>query len=108
MGQIHCKTCTCQESSRPRTGEFSCPDCFRPNNSLGWLRWHQENQCEGNSSPARMKVTRALAVQETARPSFKNVSLSAEEYIAKYGRPEIPDAAAVRKFKRPYNAPTRW
>ena len=51
MGKIHCSTCTCEESSRPRTGEFSCPNCSRPNNSEGWLRWHLKNQCE--VSPAR-------------------------------------------------------
>jgi hypothetical protein len=100
MGKIHCKTCTCEASSRPRTGEFSCPNCFRPNNSEGWLRWHLKNQCEGDSSPARMGVTRALAVQETARPSLKNVGhLTAEEYIAKYGRPKKTNMRMD---------PTRW
>jgi len=93
MGKIHCKTCTCEESSRPRTGEFTCPNCFRPNNSEGWLRYHLKNQCE--VSPARARVaaptgtlTAAQYIAKYGDPTFNGPS--DKEYLATFGRP--PDA----------------
>lgn len=111
MGKIHCKTCTCEESSRPRTGEFSCPNCFRPNNSEGWLRYHLKNQCEASPARARegkpkdwdnIPYTRAEwhMTQKLGHPNRTNIT--AEEYIAKYG-----DPLGLRKYNARID-PTNW
>lgn len=111
MGQIHCKTCTCQESSRPRTGEFSCPNCFRPNNSEGWLRWHLKNQCEASPAQAREGQPKDWDNTPYSKGEWHTLvklgypnqtNITDEEYIAKYGPTPMP------KPKRAYNAPTRW
>jgi uncharacterized Zn finger protein (UPF0148 family) len=104
MGKIHCKTCTCEASSRPRTGEFSCPNCFRPNNSEGWLRYHLKNQCEVSPArereelPTHSKVNRTWA-RGVKEGWIKPDHITAEEYIAKYGRPKKTNMRMD---------PTRW
>jgi hypothetical protein len=93
MGKIHCSTCTCEESSRPRTGEFTCPNCFRPNNSEGWLRWHLKNQCE--VSPVRAREDEA---------TYTGAGVGNPEWEEKYKK----WMARLEKKTNMRVDPTRW
>jgi len=89
MGKIHCQTCTCEATTRRAAGDIICPNCLQPQRTLGWLRYHlTRNLCEKFKS--------------TARAREANTSLTAKQYIAKYG-----DPLKLRKYNQRID-PARW